>query len=159
MAELTHKTVGKTGEAPPARSEERFEAVAPPIHPAPEQPETFDLRSLIELGCVHDSITIGSMTFEMRTLGDDEQEKIYKLVGEQEGPDSFVAMRRLVVAMSVQSVNGRPLEALGGEGEPIQRKLAVLKAMQSRVVDKLYSFYDQLLEKSQQEIDPEQVKN
>jgi hypothetical protein len=75
--------------------------------------------------------------------------------------DSFVNLRRVVVAMSVVSVNGQPFDALdpSAPGDGFTKKLAIAKRMQSQVIDRLYDFYNALLEKSQQKIEPEQVKN
>jgi hypothetical protein len=162
MAELTHKTVGTVGSAP-------VRDIVPPqaIHepqdrqqPAEEAVSPVDLRALIELGRISDSITLGGMTFELETLDDKEQEDILKLTDGGLSADSFVTIRRIVVAKAVQSVNGRPLEALSSaEGDGFQRKLSIVTAMQSHVVERLYEFYEQLVARSKGAIEPEQVKN
>lgn len=179
MPELKHDTIGTVGSAPEGTPDPLRQAISGVGEPSASQmleqaqraqdqaaampqpqPQMANLRSLIELGKVRDTITIGGMEFAMETLNDDEQQMVFKRAGEQTGADSFMELRRLVVAMSVTSVNGRPMESLvPGEREPLDKRMAVVRSMQGHVVEKLYEFHDVLLERAQQEISPEQVKN
>jgi len=183
MPELKHDTIGTVGSAPDERAVDPLrQALSGVVEQPPEQasqmleqaqraqeqaagmpkpqPQMADLRSLIELGKVRDTVTIGGMTFAMETLTDDEQQAVFKRAGDQTGADSFMELRRIVVAMSVTAVNNQPLESLvAGDQSPLDKRMAVVSNMQGHVVEKLYEFHDVLLGRAQQEIDPEQVKN
>jgi hypothetical protein len=185
MAEIT-STIGKVGRAAPAPDAgKRAAAVAASIpqaiHPGfkpeedaglpippPEQDEKrpmeiATLRTLIELGRVRETIVLGGLEFEMETLGDDAQEGMFRSLAQMDsvGADAFINLRRVVVATAVVSVNGQPFESLdpAAHGSGVEKKISIAKRMQSQVIDRLYDFYNSLLEKSQQKIDPEQVKN
>lgn len=130
-------------------------AAAPTQNIAP-----LDLQSLIELGRVQDTLTLGQFTFELATLGDSMQAKAYEIIQNMESTDGFLAVRRVVIALSLVSINGQLPESLvGGDGDPIEKRISLVASLQGNVVEKLYDFYDELLERGQQEITPEQVKN
>ncbi len=124
-----------------------------------------DLQSLVECGKVTDSIEIDGKRFRMSTLSDDAQETIFKKFAPAlSDAGSFVELRRTVVAMAVETFNGKPFESLyPADAEPqpdlFSVKLALVRMMQGQVVDKLYAFYEGLLKRSKQRVDPEQVKN
>jgi len=121
-----------------------------------------DLQSLVELGMVEDSITIGAKTFRMHTLDDDTQENLLKRASEAGGADGFLMLRRMVAAMAIETVNGKPVEnfAEGCESDdPADRKIFVVSKLQNVVVNRLYEFYEQLVGRSNENINPEQVKN
>lgn len=189
MAEIT-STIGKVGRASSSAPEADEHAAAaaasipqalqpglapeedlgPPLPPidgreekeAPPM-ERATLRKLIELGKLKETITLGGLAFEMETLDDDAQEDMFRKLAEMDsaGADAFVNLRRVVVAMSVVSVNGQPFDTFdpSAPGSGIDKKISIAKRMQSQVIDRLYDFYNSMLEKSQQKIDPEQVKN
>lgn len=188
MAEID-STIGKVGRASaPApdspqhqQSLDEFLANMPGMPqsvnqpPAPEEPaakteeekppmQIPTLKSLIELGRVVEDITLGAMTFKMQTLDDETQEQLFKMLSKLDmaGADSFLNLRRAVVAMSIVSVNGRPLESFcedSNQKETIWMKFAAAKLLQSHVVEVLYNFYNGMLDKGSKSISSEQVKN
>lgn len=139
--------------------------------PAPQEPleepsmADNDLKALIECGRITDTIEIDGKKFQMSTLADDAQEAIFKKFSSAlSDAGSFVELRRTVVAMAVELFNGRPFESVyPADAEPqpdaFGAKLALVRKMQGQVVDKLYAFYEELLKRSKQKVDPEQVKN
>ena len=167
--EFTHSTIGTVGRAERSQLEQQ-QPETPPSQPQQEQQpleqqpmRVADLRSLVELGCVEDSITLGGLTFSMRTMSDDEREVLFQKLSDEQmkgAADTFVELRRMVVAVAVIAVNGRSMESMSdGPGNALDRKVAIVRAMQSHVVDKLYDFYNGLLKRSTQGIEPEQAKN
>lgn len=185
MAEIT-STIGKVGQttsAPDPEEQRQAERVVASIPHTPqalqEQSDQAlemsphsdaaanpmplpDLKSLIELGRVRDSILIGKIRFEMETLDDEAQREIFRRVSNDavDGADSFVRLRRLTVAVATMRVNDQPFEDLmPGAGDALDRKIQIISRMQDSVVDRLFEFYNELVERSQKDIAPGQVKN
>lgn len=185
MAEIT-STIGKVGQptaAPDPETQRQAEKVvasiphapqtlrehseqtlaAPSDPPEPKAPMPLpDLKSLIELGRVRDNVLIGGMRFEMETLNDEAQREIFRRVSNDpsEGADSFVRLRRLTVAVALTRVNDQPFEDLmPGESNSLDRKVEIISRMQDSVVDRLFEFYNELMERSRKDITPKQVKN
>lgn len=168
MPEMSHPVFGSVGRAErPETPAQKPTPMAPaPAEPPEERPMADnDLRSLIECGKVTDSITIDGKAFQMSTLSDDAQEAIFKrFSSSMADAGSFVELRRTVVAMAVETFNGRPFESLyppnaEPQSDAFGAKMALVRAMQGQVVDKLYAFYEELLKRSKQKVEPEQVKN
>ena len=135
-----------------------------------EEPQSIsqnDLRLLIECGKVTDTIDIDGKKFKMSTLSDDVQGSIFKkFTANMSDAGSFMELRRTVVAMALDAFNGRPLEDIFQYGandvemlDIFGMRLALVRQMQGQVIDRLYGFYEELLKRSRQRVDPEQVKN
>lgn len=159
MPEFSHPTFGSVG---------RFEQPEVPTKQLPVVEEVLilmdDLQSLIECGKITDEIIIDGRKFQMSTLADEDQEAIFKKFSSaMADAGSFVELRRTVVAMSINTMNGRPLESLYPPDAPgvdiFGAKLALVRKMQGPVLDKLYEFYEELLKRSKQKVEPEQIKN
>lgn len=124
-----------------------------------------DLRSLIECGKITDTVEVDGKKFTMSTMADEAQEAVFKRFSAATADAAaFVDLRRTVVAMAVDAFNGRPFESIYPADAPPQpdafgARLAMVRMMQGQVVDKLYAFYEELLKRSKQKVDPEQVKN
>jgi hypothetical protein len=163
MAEFSHPVFGTVGRERPERSE-RQAARPPEADPQPErQMADSDLVALVECGKITDTIEIDGKKFRMSTMADDVQETLYRrFSGAPQDAATVSELRRMVVAMAVETFNGRPLEALcpdPGQTDPVKAKMAVVRLMQTIVIDKLYGFYDELIKRSRGKVDPEQVKN
>ena len=172
MPEFNHPVFGSVGRAErPEVSVQRQQApaaqAAQAVQPEPPEEPTMassDLQSLVECGKVTDSIVIDGKRFQMSTLDDDSQEAIIRKFSATENAGNFVELRRSVVAAAVETFNGRPFESVyPADAEPqpsvAATKLALVRMMQGQVVDKLYAFYEELVKRSKQRVDPEQVKN
>jgi len=171
MPEFSHSVFGSVGRAErPEVPAHQPAAVAQP-QPVPqgipdEQPmANDDLRLLIECGKVTDTIEIDGQRFQLSTMADEAQEEIFrKFSAAAADVGSFVELRRTVVATAIDTMNGRPLESIYPADAPPQpdafgAKLALVRLMQPPVVDRLYAFHDELLKRSKQKVEPEQVKN
>lgn len=127
-----------------------------------EEKKIVDLRSLIELGCVRDSVLIGDLKFEMRSLSALEKVEAAKSLGESPDPTKIFELNILLLAMAIESVNGIPLEQLY-EGEQTNNVLAarqnVLRNLQSSVLGALMKCHNQINDRADAQFDVEQVKN
>jgi hypothetical protein len=168
MPQISHPTFGTVGRAD--HSETSATEQAPRQATATEAAEEptmtkNDLQSLIECGKVTDEIVIDGQRFRMSTLADNAQDAIVnKFSSPTTDASTFMELRRTVVASALETFNNRPLENLyrgdGNDELPVfDKKLAVVRLMQGQVVDKLYAFYEELLKRGGQRIDPEQIKN
>ncbi len=166
MPQISHPVFGSVGRTERPEASEQPQAATEPVAPA-EEPSMApsDLQTLIDCGKVTDTIVIDGQKFRMSTLADDVQEDIIrKFSAPMTDAGNFVELRRTVVASALETFNDKPLEQIcrGLGQEEVDRfgmKLAVVRIMQGQVVDKLYAFYEELLKRSRQKVDPEQVKN
>lgn len=148
-ADLKHNVFGSSN---PKQQEEKREG-----------PRKADLRSLIELDCIKDSIEIGGMVFLMRSLGEKEKLDLAQIILTKETPEAkeLFEFNITVLANSIISVNGVPLESMHPEqeGDIITRKMDILSSMQSPVVGKLIEFYDVISKRCDEQYTAEEVKN
>lgn len=166
MTEIKHETFG-SNDAQEMLNKAFLEKAKPIIEEAPsplpsynQTVITLDLRKLVELGKVQDIIQIGDFHFELATLSDSQQAKAYKIIQNGEDSEAFFKLRRVIVAFSLISINGQLVEEIDmGEKTDSEKRLSLVESFQGNVVDKLYEFYESILNRSQKEIDPEQVKN
>lgn len=145
MVEIKHKTFGAGGHQP----EEKKMDVA-------------DLRSLIELGCVRDSVTIGNMTFELRSLSAVENMEAAKFLGENPDAEKVFELNVLLLSMAIESVNGTPLESLyEGEQTPnvLVARQSVIRQLHGSVLGALMKCHHDISTKANSQFSGEQVKN
>lgn len=128
-----------------------------------EEPKMADLRALIELGCIKDSIEVAGMTFVMRTLGEKEKLDVSQILLSKEVPDAkeLFEFNVRVLASSIVSVNGVSLENMHPEleGDPLAKKMEILSNMQSPVLGKLLEFYETITKRCDDQYSAEEVKN
>lgn len=134
-----------------------------PKEESKEESRKTDLRSLIELGCVKDSIEIGGTTFVMRSLGEREKLEISQILLAKEKPDAntLFEFNIRVLANSIVSANGVPLENMHPEADkdPLSKKMEILSNMQTPVLGKLIEFYEKITERCDEQYTAEEVKN
>ena len=153
MTEIKHDTFGSVGT--PENQKTTFSPLKEKA--SPSTMDLFDLKSLVELGKIQDTITIGNFVFEMTTLDDINQAKAYDLLQDEE---KKLTLRRIVVGLSLVTINGRtPEEIIQSDKPSDEKRMELVANLQGAVVDKLLEFYDSLLERSQKDISDESVKN
>jgi len=125
-----------------------------------------DLRSLIELGRITDSITLDNKTFEMRTMNSSEKLHLSKILGENYTQEDMFTFNITLLSSVIKSVNGQPLETFHPDYNPqgdvaLNKKLRfdILSILQSTVIDRLLLFYDELRKRGEEKYGVEQVKN
>jgi hypothetical protein len=122
-----------------------------------------DLRQLIYLGRIQDKIEVGGYVFEMKTLDSSEQDEIWMGLSFLPGENKFLVIKKPILVRSITAINGRALETLY-EGDDYrelteqQRATRVVNKWQNALVNKLYEFYEVLLDRSNKLINPEEVK-
>ena len=149
--ELKHKTFGSVSNDRPERTEDKV------------MPQD-DLKNLIELGCIKEEITIGNLTFVLRSLNASERLELAKLIGESPTTDTLFEFNTKLLALAIQSVNGKPLEALypseHAKGmDIITLRCNIISSLQAPVINRLLECHTQLTERCDAQFDVEQVKN
>lgn len=149
--ELKHKTFGSVSDG----QSDQAETKAMPQN---------DLESLIELGCIKEEVTIGNLTFILRSLNATERIELAKLIGDNPTTESVFAFNTKLLALAIQSVNGRPLEefypAEHTKGLDIMtQRCNIISSMQSPVINKLLDCHTSLTKRCDSQFDTEQVKN
>ena len=146
MTELRHKVLGTVG--------------------APMEPETkpmldTDLQSLIELGCIKDTVEIDSFRFTMRSLGATERIELSKEFNKEKlTEEEQFHFNIKLLALAIESVNGKPLESLHpNPQDPLSAKMEIISALQTPVVGKLLQSYIAIIERCDGQFGVEQVKN
>lgn len=138
-----------------------------PVIAAPQQPQqnmaTGDLEQLIYLGCIEDSKIINNFTFDMRTLTGKEQNDVWLSVSFLNTDTKFLVVKVAFLARAIMAVNGRPLDVLykGQDFREVtkeQRCVRVIESWQDTLINELYDFYSQLVDRSRKIITPEAIK-
>jgi hypothetical protein len=150
MPEMKHSVFGTSG--------------VPSVPKEPEQKENVslnDLQSLVELGCVRDEIKIGEKTFGLRSLNITERKDLSEFLGNDESEQHIFEFNIKLLAMSVETVNGIPLENFHNniDLDPTIRKQELISVMQTPVVAKLLTFYNEIMGRCDKQFDLEEVKN
>jgi len=121
-----------------------------------------DLKSLIFLGCLKETVQIGGFSFEVSTLTTSQQRDVMRTIMSQgDVQERMLDIKPLTMAYSVTSVNGVPLEDLCEDPEQTTdegKRLNVMMQMQSVVIERLYQVYDKLVTRSGKEIGIELLK-
>lgn len=164
-----HSTVAKPAGMP---SNERLAQMADILRDDPEAElekvdETTmtpgDLEQLVFLGRVEDSKSINGFQFDMQTLTGREQNDVWLSVSFLNNDTKFFLIKVAFLARAIKAVNGRTLEVLykGKDWRELskeQKSVKVVEAWQQPLIDGLYDFYSELVERSRKAINPEEVK-
>jgi hypothetical protein len=162
-----HSTVAKPAAMP---SDNRFAQMTDMLKDTEEEQEQdtqdaspADLEQLIFLGRVQDSKVVSGFTFDLQTLTAREQNDVWMSVSFLNNETKFFVIKVAFLAKAIVAVNGRDLEVLYKGKDfraitPEQRCLKVVESWQQPLVDELYEFYSDLLERSRKVIKPAEIK-
>jgi hypothetical protein len=138
------------------------EAELPPVED-PSVMSTSDLEQLIYLGSIEDSKTVSGFQFDVRTLTGKEQNDVWMSVSFLNGDTKFFVIKVALLSRAIVAVNGRNLDVLykGRDFRELtkeQRCIKVVESWQQPLIDELYEFYTELLERSRKAIKPDDIK-
>lgn len=125
---------------------------------------TTDLRQLIFLGRIEDTKTIAGFTFDMQTLTGKEQNDVWMSVSFLNNETKFFVIKVAFLARAITAVNGVDLHVMYKGKEdyreltPEQRCVRVIEAWQQPLIDELYDFYLNLVDRSRKVIKPDEIK-
>lgn len=121
-----------------------------------------DLKSLIYLGRLTKKVKISGFSFEISTLTTSQQRDIMvDIMSDGDAAQRMLDVKPLTMSYAVTSINGVPLEELCDkkEAKTLQAKREhVIYSLQSTLLEKLYSEYEALVERSAKEVSAEDLK-
>lgn len=122
-----------------------------------------DLEQLVFLGCIEDSKTIDGFKFDLRTLTGKEQNDVWLSVAFLNNDTKFFVVKIAFLARAIMAVNGRPLDVLyrGKDFRELTKEARcarVIEGWQDTLINELYDFYSQMVERSRKAVSPEDIK-
>lgn len=150
MVEFSHKTLGTIGA--PMEKEDVSEK---------QSMDNMDLRSLIELGCIKEEVEILGFKFILRSLSATERIELSKEFDPEKGDYELFQFNLKLLAMSIESVNGKPLEVLhpNPTGDVLTTKMDIIATLQTPVISKLIDVCGKIMSKCDKQFTMDQVKN
>ncbi len=152
MAQMEHKTFGKSG------------SVQEPIARQENNPEN-ELRSLIEVGCITDRISLGGKIFELKTLGSNVRMSLAQTLNEKPTKEELYDFNLRTLSCAVQTVNGKRLEYFhpdyneGTAQKDVElMRFEIVTYFQSPVIGELLRLYNEMTEKSDGQYEIDEVK-
>lgn len=147
MVEIKHNVLGVVGA--PEEKEERQDMTAT------------DLKSLIELGCIRESVEIDGRVFVMKTLGSLDR---VKLAGEynQDATDAEKFIYNIqMLAYSLESIDGKPTESYHSSPKKdiLGTKMEIIGALQMPVIVRLLAQLTKMMERCDAQYDIGEIKN
>lgn len=120
-----------------------------------------DLRDLIFLGKLRETVDISGYKFVVTTLTAAQQKEIMVRVMQFDQVERILDIKPISIAYVLETVNGVPLEELCEDDSlesDVDRRFSVVMSMQSVVVEKLYQTYEKLVKLSNEEVGLEDLK-
>ena len=121
-------------------------------HAAPQDTLMRDLKQLILLGMMEDTLTIGGFDFKIRTLSSTEQDQVWLSLSFLDNANKILLVKKPILARAIVSVNGTALASLyDKEDKDIAdhvKALYVLGQWQDSLVDAIFDFYSNLVSRS-----------
>jgi hypothetical protein len=123
-----------------------------------------DLLSLIELGCLKQSVKIGDKTFVIRSLNTSERMYLSELDMLKESvaltAKDFLVLNIKILALAIETVDGVLLEDFHSDvsKDPLQRREEILANMQTAVLEKLIKEFNDLSTRASAQFDVEELK-
>tara|TARA_B100000131_G_scaffold301791_1_gene324319 strand:- start:1222 stop:1686 length:465 start_codon:yes stop_codon:yes gene_type:complete len=125
-----------------------------------------NLRDLVFLGSVEDTVRIGNFEFKIRTLNGKQQKAALSLTMQKDDDERLAVLRSAILASAIVSVNGAPLESAYEDLNPdgpnlsdLDKKISVVESLQTSVVDRLYLRYDELTKLANDDVEEDALKN
>lgn len=134
------------------------------VHEQPQETvQTGDLEQLIFLGCIEDSKKINGYTFDFRTLTGKELNDVWLSVSFLTSDTKLFVVKTAYLARAIKAVNGRPLDIMYKAADyreltKEQRCLKVVESWQDTLINELYEFYSQLVNRSREAINEPALK-
>lgn len=126
-----------------------------------DNPKISDLKNLILLGKLVEVVNIAGFRFKLSTLSTKEQSQIMKTLMKSDEIDRVLHSKAIAVSYCIKEINSVPLSELSLEHEgetDEERKTSFVMEMQATLVDKIFTEYEKLVERSNQEVGFDSVK-
>ena len=120
-----------------------------------------DLKNLILLGKLTETVKIGGFSFELSTLSANEQAEVMKTLMKAEEMDRVLHSKSIAISYCIKKINSVPLSELAAEhpgDSEDERRVAFILDMQTTLVEKIFTEYEALVARSGQEVGFDSVK-
>lgn len=121
-----------------------------------------DLKSLIYLGRLSETVMINGFSFEISTLTTAQQRDVMTtIMSDVDSTKRMLDIKPLTLSYAVSSINGVKLEDICDNDsltDIIDRRLDVIMNLQSTVVERVYTDYDELVTRSSKDVSAENLK-
>ena len=114
-----------------------------------------NMRELILLGRLSESVSISGFNFELSTLSAGEQKNIMKTIMKTDEADRILSAKAIAISYSLRSINSIPLSEASAESDgesERDKKVNFVLQMQSSLVDRLFTVYESLVKRSGEEV-------
>ena len=120
--------------------------------PEPRKVVPSELKDLVLFGKVVDELEIGGFTFKMSTLTNRQQKTLVKRLVKLDNEERLMNIKVFTLAEAIHSINDVPLSEISSYSEEgwgdFEKAVEALSELQSNLVDKLYDYYESLVNKS-----------
>jgi hypothetical protein len=123
--------------------------------------ELADLKNLVFLGRLHETVDIAGYKIVVTTLTANQQKEIMRNVMKIDQVERLLDIKPITVAYVTESINGVPLEDLCEDEsitEMVDRRISVVNNMQAVLVERLYQVYERLVVAANEEVGLEDLK-
>lgn len=121
-----------------------------------------DLKSLIYLGRLSETLNIDGFSFEISTLTTAQQRDVMtSIMSDENTTQRMLDIKPLTLSYSIRSINGVKLEDICDDDSITDiesRRLNVVMSLQSTLVERLYVEYDNLVTRSGKNVGIEDLK-
>ena len=164
-AKINHPDFENVEEDVQAEHNSQDEPQAEEGEPQAEEGESMlglkNLRDLIFLGKLRETVDISGYKFVISTLSANQQREVMRAVMKIDQMDRILDIKPLTVSYVIESVNGVPFEDLCEDEsitDPLDRKMSVVLSLQSVIIEKVYQIYEKLVESANEEVGLEDLK-
>lgn len=124
------------------------------------KPVKKEMRDLFLFGKIKKEFDLAGNKFVMETLTAKAQKDIMFHLSKIPSDQKIYTLKLFILAKSIVSINNEPLESFSEESQDLfDAKVDVIANMQSLTVEKLYSFYQSMLEESDKLLNGQEVSN
>lgn len=115
------------------------------------EPASSEIRNLVLFGRIIEDFKIGGYTFKLSTLSNRQQKDIVKRLVKLDNEERLTNIKTFTLSEAIISVNGVDLIDLYEGNQklsPEEKKHEIISDFQSGLVEKLFSKYEKMVEKS-----------
>ena len=119
------------------------------------------LEDLIFVGKSSETVTIGNHTFEISTLSNKEHVEMLKFLVSVDPEPNVLIIRNVSLAAALRKIDGNPVSEFPIHEEfssDLSKKLYIVEHLQFAIIEKLWSVYEELAEKTKQVVSGDLIK-
>lgn len=132
-------------------------AISEMEHVTEAKPVKKEVKELFLFGKIKREFDLAGNKFLMETLTAKTQKDIMFNLAKIPTDQKIYNLKLFILAKSIISVNGESLDSMSDIEDPFEASIDVISNMQSLTVEKLYGFYQSMLEESDKLLNGQEV--